>query len=100
MYGGATGSGAPRGNTNALKHGRYTRVAIEERQQLRAFAAAVAVTDSTDRMICFLTARKGACPMARSLWKVGYKYHGRCWSKGSGTAIGFVVPFSKSGFVV
>jgi len=36
MYGGATGSGAPRGNTNALKHGRYTRVAIEERQQLRA----------------------------------------------------------------
>jgi uncharacterized protein YjcR len=36
MHGGAPGSGAPRGNKNALKHGRYTRVAIEERQELRA----------------------------------------------------------------
>jgi uncharacterized protein YjcR len=35
MHGGAAGSGAPRGNKNALKHGRYTREAIEERQQLR-----------------------------------------------------------------
>jgi glucans biosynthesis protein len=36
MHGGAPGSGAPRGNKNALKHGRYTREAIKERQQLRA----------------------------------------------------------------
>ena len=36
MHGGAPGSGAPRGNKNALKHGRYTREAIEERRQLRA----------------------------------------------------------------
>jgi glucans biosynthesis protein len=36
MHGGAPGSGAPRGNKNALKHGRYTRAAIEERRQLRA----------------------------------------------------------------
>jgi hypothetical protein len=36
MHGGAPGSGAPRGNANALKHGLYTREAIEERQQLRA----------------------------------------------------------------
>jgi len=36
MHGGAAGSGAPRGNKNALKHGLYTREAIEERQQLRA----------------------------------------------------------------
>ena len=36
MHGGAPGSGAPRGNKNALKDGRYTREAIEERQQLRA----------------------------------------------------------------
>jgi glucans biosynthesis protein len=36
MHGGAPGSGAPRGNKNALKHGRYTREAIEEGQQLRA----------------------------------------------------------------
>jgi uncharacterized protein YjcR len=36
MHGGAAGSGAPRGNKNALKHGRYTRKAIEERRQLRA----------------------------------------------------------------
>jgi len=36
MHGGAAGSGAPCGNKNALKHGRYTREAIEERQQLQA----------------------------------------------------------------
>jgi hypothetical protein len=36
MHGGAAGSGAPRGNKNALKHGRYTRAAIEERRWLRA----------------------------------------------------------------
>jgi len=36
MHGGAPGSGAPRGNKNALRHGRYTREAIEERRQLRA----------------------------------------------------------------
>jgi hypothetical protein len=36
MHGGAPGSGAPRDNQNALKHGLYTREAIEERRQLRA----------------------------------------------------------------
>jgi uncharacterized protein YjcR len=36
MHGGAPGSGAPRGNKNALKHGRYTREVIAERRQLRA----------------------------------------------------------------
>jgi len=35
MHGGAPGSGAPKGNTNALKHGMYTRDAIEERRALR-----------------------------------------------------------------
>jgi uncharacterized protein YjcR len=35
MHGGAPGSGAPRGNKNALKHGLYTREAIEELRQLR-----------------------------------------------------------------
>ncbi len=34
MHGGASGSGAPRGNANALKHGHYTRAALEERQML------------------------------------------------------------------
>jgi hypothetical protein len=29
------GSGAPRGNRNALKHGNYTRDAIAERQMLK-----------------------------------------------------------------
>jgi glucans biosynthesis protein len=37
MHGGTPGSGAPPGNKNALKHGRYTRDAIEERRQLRDF---------------------------------------------------------------
>jgi uncharacterized protein YjcR len=32
MHGGAPGSGAPRGNQNALKHGMYTREALEERR--------------------------------------------------------------------
>ena len=35
MHGGAAGSGAPRGNTNALKHGHYTKEAITERRRLR-----------------------------------------------------------------
>ena len=35
MHGGAPGSGAPRGNKNALKHGLYTREAIETRRALR-----------------------------------------------------------------
>ena len=36
MHGGAAGSGAPRGNKNALKHGLYTAEAIAERRRLRA----------------------------------------------------------------
>jgi uncharacterized protein YjcR len=35
MHGGAEGSGAPKGNQNALKHGRFTRQAIADRQALR-----------------------------------------------------------------
>ena len=34
MHGGAPGSGAPRGNKNAFKHGIFTREAIAERRQL------------------------------------------------------------------
>jgi glucans biosynthesis protein len=34
MHGGAKGSGAPKGNSNALKHGLYTREALEERRML------------------------------------------------------------------
>ncbi|MFY9839548.1 MAG: HGGxSTG domain-containing protein [Xanthobacteraceae bacterium] len=37
MHGGAAGSGAPRGNKNALTHGAYTRERIEERRQIRDF---------------------------------------------------------------
>jgi hypothetical protein len=36
MHGGAPGSGAPRGNQNALKHGLYRKAAIEERRQVGA----------------------------------------------------------------
>ena len=35
MHGGAPGSGAPRGNKNALKHGRFSRAALAERAQIR-----------------------------------------------------------------
>jgi hypothetical protein len=34
MHGGAPGSGAPRGNKNAQKHGLYTGEAIAQRRQL------------------------------------------------------------------
>ena len=34
MHGGATGSGAPVGNRNALKHGRYTTELLELRRRL------------------------------------------------------------------
>jgi uncharacterized protein YjcR len=36
MHGGAPGSGAPKGNQNARKHGLFTKLAIEERRQARA----------------------------------------------------------------
>jgi hypothetical protein len=35
MHGGALGSGAPRGNKNARKHGRHTREAMAERAHIR-----------------------------------------------------------------
>jgi uncharacterized protein YjcR len=35
MHGGAAGSGAPKGNQNALKHGRFTRQEIALRRHLR-----------------------------------------------------------------
>ena len=35
MHGGAQGSGAPRANQNARKHGRFTRGAIAERRQIQ-----------------------------------------------------------------
>ncbi|WP_420969114.1 HGGxSTG domain-containing protein [Bradyrhizobium sp. B120] len=35
MHGGAEGSGAPRANRNARKHGLFTGDAIEERRQIR-----------------------------------------------------------------
>jgi hypothetical protein len=35
MRGGAAGSGAPEGNRNALKHGRYTAEAVELRRRVR-----------------------------------------------------------------
>jgi len=38
MHGGASGSGAPIGNKNALRHGHYTPDAIGERRLLRALA--------------------------------------------------------------
>jgi uncharacterized protein YjcR len=35
MHGGAPGSGAPRGNQNALKHGQFTRQALEDRRRVQ-----------------------------------------------------------------
>ena len=36
MHGGAPGSGAPKRNRNARRHGLFTRNAIAERRQIRA----------------------------------------------------------------
>ena len=35
MHGGAKGSGAPKGNQNALKHGTYTKEAFQRRAEMR-----------------------------------------------------------------
>jgi uncharacterized protein YjcR len=35
MHGGAQGSGAPRGNRNAVKHGAFTKQALERRAAMR-----------------------------------------------------------------
>jgi glucans biosynthesis protein len=35
MHGGAKGSGAPKGNANALKHGGYTSAVLARRAELR-----------------------------------------------------------------
>jgi uncharacterized protein YjcR len=37
MHGGAPGSGAPKGNQNAMKTGFYRKEAIEKRRRLKAF---------------------------------------------------------------
>jgi hypothetical protein len=44
MHGGAEGSGAPRANQNALKHGRYTKEAIQRRRGLRELLQAALKT--------------------------------------------------------
>jgi len=36
MHGGAHGSGAPKGNHNALRHGTYSKAAIAQRAGIRA----------------------------------------------------------------
>ena len=49
MHGGAFGSGAPKGNQNARKHGLFTRQAIEERKatnrMIREMRAAMRVAE-------------------------------------------------------
>ena len=40
MHGGALGAGAPMGNQNAFKHGRYSAQAHAERRRLRALIRA------------------------------------------------------------
>ncbi len=37
MHGGSLGSGAPKNNQNAVKHGHYRRERIEERRWLKSF---------------------------------------------------------------
>lgn len=39
MHGGAKGSGAPKNNKNALKHGAFTRESLEHRRELHQLIA-------------------------------------------------------------
>jgi hypothetical protein len=39
MHGGAWGSGAPKGNANALKHGAFTNKTVQQRADLRRLIA-------------------------------------------------------------
>ena len=47
MHGGAPGSGAPEGNRNALKHGLYTRKAIQARRELAVYRREAAKYDNS-----------------------------------------------------
>lgn len=44
MHGGGTGSGAPAGNRNALRHGAYSGSAVARRRALRDLLARAADT--------------------------------------------------------
>jgi len=44
MLGGAEGSGAPKGNQNALKNGRYTKEKMQCRKELRELLQAALKT--------------------------------------------------------
>jgi uncharacterized protein YjcR len=39
MHGGANGTGAPKGNRNALKHGTYTKEALRQRAEIAEMVA-------------------------------------------------------------
>ncbi|WP_298883682.1 HGGxSTG domain-containing protein [uncultured Bradyrhizobium sp.] len=58
MHGGAWGSGAPDGNSNAVKHGFFTSEAIEERKFVRTILA------EAESLLCQLPAQpqKNATP--------------------------------------
>jgi len=45
MHGGAQGSGAPIGNSNAAKHGYYTAQSIADRRLMRALLRGYAADD-------------------------------------------------------
>ena len=47
MHGGAAGSGAPTGNRNAFRHGRYTRELIEFRRTVREL-----LRESAEKLEC------------------------------------------------
>lgn len=44
MHGGAAGSGAPLGNQNALKHGKYTREMLQLRREMAQLMRAARAT--------------------------------------------------------
>jgi hypothetical protein len=59
MHGGAKGSGAPKGNRNALKHGGFTKEALAELAELRRLIAEVKnLVSEQERHPTFFGAKK------------------------------------------
>ncbi|MGL3213388.1 HGGxSTG domain-containing protein [Bradyrhizobium sp. BR 1433] len=65
MHGGARGSGAPRANRNARKHGLFTREAIAERRQIRALLGDVRRMLEGMKRLRFANGRAPQRPMGR-----------------------------------
>jgi hypothetical protein len=71
MHGGAAGSGAPRGNQNALKQGLYTREAFAKRRQVSELLR------QSRELIAKIKMSVGSAPLRRGSMLGPAEYRGR-----------------------